>query len=157
MSHYDTEENNLAQHIEGFACGYDKNDDQYVLTPEDTDKDSEMNDSMYEESETVQQPAITDTDADEPEVAPSSAPAPVTKSSVFCFYYWLVDPANRMKVLLGLALLVLLVYVLHSQGMFTLPSVPSVPRLGPLDSATSSFTGSSSLGKNVVNMARNFQ
>lgn len=157
MAHYDTEDNNLAQQIEGFACGFDKNDDQYVLTPEDTEKDSEMNDSMYEESDTanpVPPPASAESDVDEPEVAPSSAP--VAKSSGFCVYYWLVDPANRMKVLLGLALLVALVYFLHSQGMFTLPTVPSMPKLG-LDSATSSFTGSSSLGKNVANMARNFQ
>lgn len=162
MSRYNNEDDNLAQQMEGFACGYDKTDGQYMLTPEETEKDSELDDNIYNETdEAPSQPLIaSESELDLGVSAPSSEPVlNVAKKSGFCLFNYLTNPENRTKIVLAFVALVALVYFLHSQGMFTLPAgLPSFPGkiANPYDSATSSFTGSTSLGKNVANMARTF-
>ena len=148
--------------MEGFACGYDKADGQYMLTPEETEKNSELDENIYNETdEAPSQPLITSESELDLGVPPSSSEPVlnVTKKSGFCMFNYLTDPENRTKIALGLFMLVAIVYFLHSQGMFTLPTNMasfSGKIANPFDSATSSFTGSTSLGKNVANMARTF-
>lgn len=163
MSRYNNEDDNLAQQIEGFACGYDKMDDQYMLTPEETEKDSELDDNIYNETEEgpTNQPLIaSESEAEAQPAAPSSEPVKIAvKKSGFCIFTYLTNPDNRIRILFSLVALAVLVYVLHAQGMFTLPTgLPSLSSgiANPFDSATSSFSGSTSLGKNVANMARTF-
>lgn len=166
MSRYNNEDDNLAQQIEGFACGYDKMDDQYMLTPEETEKDLELDESIYNETEEgpSSQPMLaSESEMDMQQPVSISAPVPVQnsiKKSGSCIYNYVTNPNNHKRILFGLVALVVIVYFLHSYNMFTIPTnLYSLPTniVNPFDSATSSFSGSTSLGRNVANMARNFQ
>ena len=158
MSHYETEENNLAQHIEGFACGYDKNEDYHLLTPEQSEKESELDDNIYEateeEAEPVStQPDLMDAQVDEPE---ASMPVPKKELSPTCVYSWLLNSDNRMYVVLGLIALLIVVYFLYNNGMFVIPkSVPNFSKTLGLDSVSSFAGTSSSLGADVAKLAVN--
>lgn len=162
MSRYNNEEDNLAQQMEGFASGYDKADGQYMLTPDETEKDSELDENIYNETDEQLNQALvaSESEFDVGVAPPSSEPMEdVTKKSGSRFFNYLSDIDYKIKIVIMLVALAALVYFLHSQNIVTFPfelTNLSSKIANPFDSASSSFSNSTSLGKNVANMARTF-
>jgi hypothetical protein len=167
MSYYEEENDNLCQKTEGFNSGYDCDDNQYVLTPEESEKapvESELDEDIYDEQQDeqqddaqvqVEQDNVLDSDVHQLFTAPSPAPV-VKKKSKVCMYDWVMAPDNRKTVLMCVFALLVLLYFLNSENIVTLPNIPTMSGLSSalgIDSITSSFGASSaSLGSNVGRM-----
>ena len=165
MSHFSIEDENRAQHTEGFNCGYEAGESLYVLTPEDTQQQSDLDEDIYDEdkdkdNEQVPVQPTSAVEPDTPEINTPDETVAVEKKVVvtapksnFCIITYVQDPENRLKVLLAVGILCLAIYLLFNQGLIAFPSLPSgvTSALG-LDSATSSFVASSSLGQNYIRL-----
>lgn len=160
MSYFNTEDENRAQRTEGFNCGFESGESLYVLTPEEPEQQSELDEQIYEENPVVNNELVS---GDEPEltIEESTTPvatvsAPVASKKVSYLVEYVTNPDNRMRMLLVLVILCVGLYYLYSEGYVSLPSLSSLPSgmsnaLG-LDSATSSFAASTSLGQNYMKL-----
>jgi hypothetical protein len=167
MSHFETEENNLAQETGGLSCEYDQ-DGLYELTPAESAQASELDEQIYDEQsevqsevQSVQEPlmvAYSDSPVDASSMN-TSAPFSVKKSVQDAVSY-VKRRINYTNTIVLLFVVLIVVYILYQQKIISmpvnLPSLPSLPSnvvtaLG-LDNATSSFAASSvsSLGQNVA-------
>lgn len=161
MSYFNTEDENRAQHTEGFTNGFEAGESLYVITPEEVEEpeQSELDEQIYDENPevAVDEPVLENSES-ENNVAPASttvpAPTEVAKSSLSCVSNYISNPKNRLRLFLALVVLAAAVYYLHQEGYLSLPTLPfgMTSALG-LDSASSSFAGSSaSLGQNVMKL-----
>ena len=157
MSHFSTEDNNLAQQMEGFNCNYNANEGLYELTPEEAEVEaSELDEQIYnEQPEEEEVPML---DVQEPMtlddmVAAVSQPEPTKAktSSMNPMSYW-TSASLTARVLFILALVIVVVYALYYFKLISMPKgMPSVSNITNMfDGATSSF-GSSSTNNSLGN------
>lgn len=174
MSHYESEYENQAQHIEGFENGLDVNDNQYLLTPEESECKTEeqpqqLDESVYDDEVEHYNDSILDEAQAElsnlvdnaknmvenvAEQGVSNAKS-LLPTCTWAPWDWLTNPANRNTILIALgvvlAVLVLMVYFKYIK----MPAMPKGLGFGKTDSSSfagSSFGNNSSLGMNYMKL-----
>jgi hypothetical protein len=161
MSLYDNCDNyeNPAQHIEGFNNGLDHDDNLYQLTPEATEQQTELDESIYNEHYD-ENDIMQEQEQDQEQEVVESVSAPVESNSTvpkvgFSLYEYITNKDNRRNLLLALLIVCAGLYYLVYCNYIQVPALAKNlgQKLGVMSASSSSFAATStSLGKNYMKM-----